>query len=171
MPTPRPLDPRIPPVAHDGKADLDPTEWKPADDGSRSKNPVTTATSWKPKLPHRPSSEAYAYLAQFHRSAPPTSSMLRDSRGLVPSTPTTSSSGTTVSDVAAEELVTPTFITHPLVHLDHNSPPKEQVESDGLSYEKKTVLERNHGAAKGSLMKLLQHACVDGNTAPAAVTM
>lgn len=160
MPTPRPLDPRIPPVAHDGKADLDPTEWKPADGGFDLNKPPSTM-SWKPKLPHRPSSEAYSYLSQFHRSAPPTSSMLR-SRGIL-STPT-SSSGTTVSDVAVEELVTPTFVTHTLVDLDTD---REDVNSE-LSYEKKTILERN-GAAKGSLIKLLKHGSLDINTAAVAI--
>ncbi|KAI4133369.1 MAG: hypothetical protein LQ338_000269 [Usnochroma carphineum] len=51
-PTPRPmLSTRIPPKAHEGKSDLDPTEWKP-------------------KLPHRPSSEASQFLGQFHRTPP-----------------------------------------------------------------------------------------------------
>ncbi|MCJ1340850.1 hypothetical protein MMC09_006146 [Bachmanniomyces sp. S44760] len=40
---------RIPPVLHTAKSDLDPTEWKP-------------------KLEHRPTSEAFQYLSQFHRS-------------------------------------------------------------------------------------------------------
>lgn len=175
MPTPRPLDPRIPPVSHEGKADLDPTEWKPADDGSSDPNkppslpPSTTASTWKPKLPHRPSSEAYTYLSQFHRSAPPpsSSSTLRN-RGLL-STPT-SSSGTTVSDVAVEELVTPTFVTHPLnVGVDPSD--KKKVGGSELSYEKKTVLERDNGAAKGSLMKLLKQGSLDGNGNTTAVGM
>ncbi|KAL8944616.1 MAG: hypothetical protein Q9216_000313 [Gyalolechia sp. 2 TL-2023] len=54
MPTPRHLfSARIPPKAHEGKSDLDPTEWKP-------------------KCPHRPTSDASSYLGQFHRK-PPTS--------------------------------------------------------------------------------------------------
>ncbi|KAL8740753.1 MAG: hypothetical protein Q9190_006579 [Brigantiaea leucoxantha] len=40
---------RIPPIAHEGKSDLDPTEWKP-------------------KLAHRPSSDARRFLSQFHSS-------------------------------------------------------------------------------------------------------
>ncbi|KAL8723054.1 MAG: hypothetical protein Q9225_000596 [Loekoesia sp. 1 TL-2023] len=54
MPTPRPvLSARTPPKVHEGKSDLDPTEWKP-------------------KLTHRPTSDASKYLGQFHRT-PPTS--------------------------------------------------------------------------------------------------
>lgn len=54
MPIPRLMVPaRIPPKAHEGKPDLDPTEWKP-------------------KCPHRPTSDASNYLGQFHRK-PPTS--------------------------------------------------------------------------------------------------
>ena len=52
LPTPRPfLAARIPPQAHEGKSDLDPTEWKP-------------------NLPHRPSSDAFQYLSQFHKLGP-----------------------------------------------------------------------------------------------------
>ncbi|MCJ1370893.1 hypothetical protein MMC20_002107 [Loxospora ochrophaea] len=40
---------RIPPVFHDGKSDLDPTEWKPKEELSTE-------------------SEAFQYLSQFHRS-------------------------------------------------------------------------------------------------------
>lgn len=40
---------RIPPIAHDGKSDLDPTEWKP-------------------QLPHSRSSDAFQYLSKFHQS-------------------------------------------------------------------------------------------------------
>ena len=52
---------RIPSLDHDGKQDLDPTEWKPAE---------RKLGSWKPKLTHRPSSEAFEYLSKFHRSSP-----------------------------------------------------------------------------------------------------
>ncbi|KAL8683964.1 MAG: hypothetical protein Q9224_006647 [Gallowayella concinna] len=52
IPTPRPTpSARIPPKAHEGKSDLDPTEWKP-------------------KLVHRPSSDASKYLSQFHSTPP-----------------------------------------------------------------------------------------------------
>ncbi|KAL8816350.1 MAG: hypothetical protein Q9223_004619 [Gallowayella weberi] len=52
IPTPGPTaSARIPPEAHEGKSDLDPTEWKP-------------------KLVHRTSSEASKYLGQFHRTPP-----------------------------------------------------------------------------------------------------
>lgn len=48
--TDRTLSTRIPHMAHDGKSDLDPSEWKP-------------------NLSHRASSEAFQYLSQFHRSS------------------------------------------------------------------------------------------------------
>ncbi|KAL8987381.1 MAG: hypothetical protein Q9177_003398 [Variospora cf. flavescens] len=52
VPTPRPkASARIPPKAHEGNSDLDPTEWKP-------------------KLPHRPNSVASDFLGQFHRTPP-----------------------------------------------------------------------------------------------------
>ncbi|KAL8906031.1 MAG: hypothetical protein Q9207_002261 [Kuettlingeria erythrocarpa] len=51
-PTPRPTpSTRIPSKAHEGKSDLDPTEWKP-------------------KLPHRPNSDATKFLGQFHSTPP-----------------------------------------------------------------------------------------------------
>ena len=45
---------QIPPTLHNAKSDLDPTEWKPAEP--------------KPQLTSHPSSEAFQYLAQFHRT-------------------------------------------------------------------------------------------------------
>ena len=83
---------RIPPKFHDGAADLDPTEWKPAEpaiEGYESPPQTGTSTpifnsgyaspfggssasivsSWKPKLLHRPNSAASNYLGQFHRSS------------------------------------------------------------------------------------------------------
>lgn len=48
---------RIPPIAHDGKSDLDPTEWKP-------------------QLPHSRSSDAFQYLSKFH----PSTQSLRSTR-------------------------------------------------------------------------------------------
>ncbi|KAL8858467.1 MAG: hypothetical protein Q9178_004965 [Gyalolechia marmorata] len=52
VPTPLPASSaRIPPEAHEGRSDLDPTEWKP-------------------KLSHYPSSDASMYLSQFHRTPP-----------------------------------------------------------------------------------------------------
>lgn len=48
-PTSAPVLQSIPPVLHDAKTDLDPTEWKP-------------------DLKDQPSTEAYEYLSRFHRS-------------------------------------------------------------------------------------------------------
>ena len=124
---------RIPPIFHDGKSDLDPTEWKPSEQGndhnahptpkarpdiahpvtdsaivdgepdtasrisahgptaedfcsinssanSLASAPASTSSmaargSWKPKMTHRPSSEAFNYLSQFHH--PSSSSLTR----------------------------------------------------------------------------------------------
>lgn len=82
---------QIPPNFHEGASDLDPTEWKPAEQVveaatappetriftpglSSCRAPPSGASSsslsnsWKPKLHHRPSSAASIYLSQFYRS-------------------------------------------------------------------------------------------------------
>ena len=83
---------RIPPDFHEGAADLDPTEWKPAEPALEAEvaslkdiifsrglsscraspsggSSTSLSSSWKPKLHHRPSSAASLYLSQFHRSS------------------------------------------------------------------------------------------------------
>ena len=64
---------QTPPTLHDGKSDLDPTEWKPAEP--------------KPQLTSHPSSEAFQYLSQFHRT---TTTLSLSRRPVIPGTNTTS---------------------------------------------------------------------------------
>ncbi|KAL9595467.1 MAG: hypothetical protein Q9219_006427 [cf. Caloplaca sp. 3 TL-2023] len=108
-PTPRPMrSARIPPKAHEGKSDLDPTEWKP-------------------KLPHRPNSDAFKYLGQFHRTSPTTSwsprrpaaihaqtmssvPLTAPSLSATPSASSTSSSGGSVAGTPYD------FVDRPLMH-------------------------------------------------------
>ena len=54
---------QIPPTLHNAKSDLDPTEWKPAEP--------------KPQLTSHPSSEAFQYLSQFHRTTQTLSQLRR----------------------------------------------------------------------------------------------
>ncbi|KAL8792707.1 MAG: hypothetical protein Q9195_004682 [Heterodermia aff. obscurata] len=111
LPTPRPLPTRIPSVAHDGKADLDPTEWKPAEGGSVGGKPggESKASIWRPKLPHRSSSEAHSYLSQYHRSAPASTR-----RPGIPtrSTPSLSHTPTTTGSSNNSMAGTPTEVAH-----------------------------------------------------------
>ena len=190
LPTPRPLPARIPPVAHDGKSDLDPTEWKPAE-GSVQENPGGGGkpVTWRPKLAHRPSSEAYGYLAQFHRSAPATAR-----RGALNgrNTPSLSHTPTTSASSDGSEAGTPTEVSvdSHVSHGDAKTSKRANVKraelvtpkvasmgstgttkSDGMentlvgeiSYDKKWLLGGKTSAA-GSLKKLLGHDGVD-NTA------
>ena len=189
LPTPRPLPARIPPVAHDGKSDLDPTEWKPAE-GSVQENPGGGGkpVSWRPKIPHSPSSEAYGYLAQFHRSAPAAARRVALNGRSTPSlshTPTTAASstgseagtptevsvglhvsceGTEISkraNVKSAELVTPKVAS--MGSTETTSDGTENTLVGEISYDKKWVLGGKTSAA-GSLKKLLGHVGVN-NTA------
>lgn len=98
------IAPRIPPFAHDGKSDLDPSEWKP--------NPAD-----------RPSSEAFHYLGQFHRSSATLHPVRRptlQTRGtLVSAAITTPSlSHTPATSMSSDESVAGTpyeFVTRPLL--------------------------------------------------------
>lgn len=49
---------RIPPIAHDGKSDLDPTEWKPVIGASTTSSGSSTCSL--------AISDAWSYLSQFH---------------------------------------------------------------------------------------------------------
>ncbi|KAL8707873.1 MAG: hypothetical protein Q9220_007157 [cf. Caloplaca sp. 1 TL-2023] len=179
-PTPRPKPAaRIPPEAHEGKADLDPTEWKP-------------------KLTHRPTSDASSYLSQFHRTPPtlgcsPRRSMAMQapivnsvpmsapSLSATPSASSTSSSSSMTDSVAdtpqdsvyrptsihrsdtgkSINLVTPHILSSkpitPRKHKDRmNIPVKGQTVSDDLSYEKKwSPTNRYVSSRSGSLTALL----------------
>lgn len=77
---------RIPPIAHDGKSDLDPTEWKP-------------------QLPHSRSSDAFQYLSKFH----PSTQSLRSTRR--PVNHTRSSTTASVTTTAPSLSHTPTTST------------------------------------------------------------
>lgn len=187
LPTPRPLPARIPPVAHDGKSDLDPTEWKPAEGTVQEKpggggKPVT----WRPKLPHCPSSEAYGYLAQFHRSAPAaarrgalngrstpslshTPTTAASSNGSEAGTPTEVSIGSHVSrggtkiskraNVKSTELVTPKVVSMGSTGTTKSDGMESTLVGE-FSYDKKWVLGGKTSAA-GSLKKLLGHDGID----------
>lgn len=181
LPTPRPLPAaRIPPQAHEGKPDLDPTEWKP-------------------NLPHRLSSDAFQYLSQFHKLGPssltPTRRplMARPARSAVTVAVTTPGlSYTPTASTSSEDSLASTpyeFLTHSLlppayslpttaepIHLvtphvvkstsSVSIPEKHAVEAKparkaketmthgDLSYEKKWVVGSERPAA-GSLKKLL----------------
>ncbi|CAF9933009.1 hypothetical protein IMSHALPRED_009036 [Imshaugia aleurites] len=172
-PTPRSTrDARIPPMAHDGKSDLDPTEWKPAEPTlMESKSPPgPKAGEWKPKLPHRPTSEAFSYLSKFHRSSD--SLHLKHRPALAHGRCTTSSHATpslshtpTASSTSSEESLSGTpyeFVARPALSMPTTTTSRcteggkvAQIEDDDLSYEKKSV-GRSLGSATGSLKKLLR---------------
>lgn len=120
LPTPRPFPTaRIPPQAHEGKSDLDPTEWKP-------------------KLPHRPSSEAFQYLSQFHKSG---SSSLTPTRhpALARSTHSTAAVATTTpglsytptTSTSSEESLASTpyeFVPRPLLAPAYTLPTTKSID-------------------------------------------
>lgn len=156
-------------MAHDGKSDLDPTEWKPAEPTvTESKSPPSPkAGEWKPKLPHRPSSEAFSYLSKFHRSSDSLYSKRRPALGhgrstissrTTPSlshTPTASSSEESLSGTPYE------FVARPALSMPATTTSRcteggklAQVRDDDLTYEKKFV-GASLGSASGSLKKLL----------------
>ena len=95
---------RIPPLEHDGKSDLDPSEWKP-------------------HLSHRPSSEAFRFLSLFHRSSAtltPTRRPALQSRNTVASVAITtpSLSHTPTTSTSSDESLAGTpydFATRPLL--------------------------------------------------------
>ncbi|KAL9137635.1 MAG: hypothetical protein Q9175_001154 [Cornicularia normoerica] len=153
----------------DGKSDLDPTEWKPAEPTlTESKSPPSPKAG-KPKLPHRPSSEAFSYLSKFHRSSDCLYSKRRPALGhgrstissrTTPSlshTPTASTSseeslsGTPYESVARPALSLPTTTTSRCT----NGGKLAQDEDDDLTYDKKFI-GTSLRSATGSLKKLLQ---------------
>lgn len=190
LPTPRPLLTRIPPVAHDGKSDLDPTEWKPSEGGPAKGKPggKEKAATWRPKISHRPSSEAYSYLSQYHRSAPTSTPRLGTTHRSTPSlshTPTTTASsddgmvgtpaeicngslvprGNSSSLNSDEDVVTPKIAS--IVSTTQLEAVKgddmENTLVNGISYDKKWVLD-NKTSATGRLKKLLGHGGIDDMT-------
>lgn len=171
-PTPRPTrDARIPPMAHDGESDLDPTEWKPAEPIlTESKSPPSPKTGeWKPKLPYRPSSEAFSYLSKFHHSSDSLYSKRRPAlghgRSTISSRTTPSLSHTPTASASSEESVSGTpyeFVARPALSLPTTTASRcteggklAQIEDDDLTYEKKFV-GTSLRSATGSLKKLLR---------------
>ncbi|MCJ1452116.1 hypothetical protein MMC28_002458 [Mycoblastus sanguinarius] len=181
QPTPRSsINPRIPPIIHDGKSDLDPTEWKPAeakDKQGESPGPKTVESpgskssgEWKPKLPQRPSSEAFQYLSRFHRSSDSLSSrrrpVLTPGRSTFTSRTTPSLSHTPTASTSSEESLTRTpyeYVAPPALSIPTTTITRgfEGISTgkdvNDLSYEKKLV-GASLGSATGSLKKLLGSA-------------
>ena len=165
QPTPCTIpDGRIPAKLHDGKSDLDPTEWKPAERRLAEGKSPTKIGEWKPKLTHRPSSEASSYLSKFHTSGDSFASKRRPMVG--PSRTTVSSrsipglSHTPTASTSSEESLTGTpyeFVARPALSMPTTPATKSfggiKV-GDDLTYEKKHV-RASLGSASGSLKKLL----------------
>jgi hypothetical protein len=163
--TPRSFhDDRIPPKAHDGKSDLDPTEWKPAEPcDTERKSP---GKEWKPKLVHHPSSEAFSYLSKFHRSTESLASKRRPALGHGRSTSRTtpSLSHTPTASTSSEESLAGTpyeYVGRPAISMPTVSTTTSASEginvikdANDLTYEKKHV-GASLGSATGSLKKLL----------------
>ncbi|KAI4259279.1 MAG: hypothetical protein LQ352_000819 [Teloschistes flavicans] len=185
IPTPRPVtSARIPPVDHEGKSDLDPTEWKP-------------------KLAHCPTSDASKYLSQFHRTPPAYGSPRRQSpsRPIAPvhaqtmsslprTAPSLSATPSVSSASSGDESIEGTpydFANRSLPHrpttnksVELITPKKKQqsaysvpakpvsenvgVLSNDLSYEKKWRVFDGHGHGPGSLTTLLGSTHLDHKT-------
>ncbi|KAL8959706.1 MAG: hypothetical protein Q9193_003469 [Seirophora villosa] len=112
VPTPRPtLSARIPPKDHQGNSDLDPTEWKP-------------------KLPHRPNSDASKFLGQFHRTPPRSFSPRRSAAThaqttssipmTTPSLSATPTASSTSSSANSEAGTPDNFVDNPLMRRCHD---------------------------------------------------
>ena len=184
---------RIPPQFHEGTADLDPTEWKPSetlaevdvdpppktgassptsDSGGISLfggSSSSLAGSWKPKLVHRPSSEASNFLGQFHRSSDSLTCIKRRSTRAANSlisratpglshSPTVSSTGSeeSLGGTPYELVMRPRSTSRPTIAVSMSS---AQVGSTEVSYQKQsvpTIIDpTNPRSASGSLKDLL----------------
>lgn len=165
QPTPRTApDGRIPAKFHDGKSDLDPTEWKPAESGMTQEGSPTKSGEWRPKLTHRPSSEATSYLGKFHRPSDSLTSKRRPlighSRTTISSRSTPGLSHTPTASTSSEESLAGTpyeFVARPALSMPATPATKTSLASkDGndLTYEKKHI-GTSMGSATGSLKKLL----------------
>lgn len=154
-------------MLHDGKSDLDPTEWKPAETTRTERRSPTKSGEWKPKLPHRPSSEASSFLGKFHRSSDSLASkrrpMIGHGRSTVSNRTTPSLSHTPTASTSSEESLAGTpyeFVVRPALSMPSTSAAQVSKGIDvtkdrnDLTYEKKHV-GTNLGSASGSLKKLL----------------
>ena len=169
QPTPRTIpDGRIPAKFHEGKSDIDPTEWKPAEPSvAEGKSPTKTG-EWKPKLSHRPSSEAASFLNKFHASSDSLASKRRPltghGRATVSSRSIPGLSHTPTASTSSEESLSGTpyeFVARPALSLPAASTKKATIGKMGgndFTYEKKHI-PASLASASGSLKKLL------GNTA------
>lgn len=170
QPTPRPTsDARIPPVAHNGKSDLDPTEWKPAEPTLMESKSPPSPKDGKPKLPLRTGNEAFSYLSKFHRSNDSLSSKRRPTlghdRSTLSSRTAPSLSHTPTASTSSEESLSGTpyeFVARPTLSMPTTTNSRctkrgklALAEDDDLTYEKKFV-GTNLGSATGSLKKLLR---------------
>ncbi|KAL9104972.1 MAG: hypothetical protein Q9163_000144 [Psora crenata] len=184
QPTPAPRrDARIPPKSHDGKPDLDPTEWKPSEPESDSDNDHTAkpgsmnsqgGMAGRPKMQSRDTrSEGFVHLSRLHRSAESAPAKRRPGTGATPplshastvtaSSPSTDDSlaGTPYSFINNPPVSVPTTpittvataTTGPEVALAGLSL-KTNVELRGIDYGKKTIAPGSR-SARGSLKKLL----------------
>ncbi len=160
-PTPQTFsDDRIPPKSHDGTSDLDPTEWKPAEAKDMEKG--SPGKEWKPKLLHRPSSEAFSYLSKFHRSSDSLTSKRRPALGhgrtgsrATPSLTHTPTASTSSEDSLAGTPYEYVGASMPVTSTTQMSEGVDLVKEGGdLTYEKKFV-PASLGSATGSLKKLL----------------
>jgi len=118
---------------------------------------------WKPKLPHRPSSEAFSYLSKFHRSSDSLASKRRPmlGHGRTVSRTTPSLSHTPTASTSSEESLlagTPYEFVGASLPVMSTTQVSEGVQmgndSGDLTYEKKFVA-ASLGSAAGSLKKLL----------------
>ena len=168
QPTPRTIpDGRIPTKFHNGKSDLDPTEWKPADPNATERKSQLKPGEWKPKLTHRPSSEASSYLNKFHHSSSSLTSKRRPMVGhsgtTVSSCSTPGLSHTPTASTSSEESLTEMpyeFVARPAISMPTESATKSIAgikDGDDFTYEKKNV-RTSLGSASGSLKKLLEHS-------------
>lgn len=115
-PTPRhPNDPRIPPKFHQGKSDLDPTEWKPAepsptevnDSGHRKvkashDTKSSKTSSRRPGMHDREPSEAHLYLSKYHTTSVPSDSAIKRRPATGRTTPSLSHTSTASSPCSSE---------------------------------------------------------------------
>ena len=181
QPTPRYYkDARIPPKHHNGKSDLDPTEWKPAETSTsdddddhgpyKSKSSGSRVGSGRPGPQSREPSEALLYLSKHHS----TNSSLpsKSSRRRLPATGRTtpsltassssslaSNSGTSLAD-GAYSFVSPPPVSVPTTSVTAmesvvNGMETFELGGEGLEYEKMNVRKGGKSAARGSLKKLL----------------
>ena len=130
--------------------------------------PGGKAVEWKPRLPDRPSNEAFSYLSKFHRSSDSLYSKRRPAlghgRSTLSSRTTPSLSHTPTASTSSEESLSGTpyeFVARPALSAPTTTTSRctdgrkpARIENDRLTYEKKSVA-TSLSSASGSLKKLL----------------